>query len=140
MNLEGIHLVVGEQFYVVAQEVHRDEFSSTVEHHASDGVVGPVADAAFGKCQTLFRHLQQGTCSPEYTGVLRSGNHDAVIHLKGITFFTQLLVRVDLKHDVTFFRLSIPGVQAQADQLFEIVGQTLCHLLEHRVAFGVNNA
>ena len=54
MNLEGIHLVVGQQFHVVAQEMHRNEFSSTVEHHTSDGVVGPVADATFGKCKTMF--------------------------------------------------------------------------------------
>ena len=91
MDLQGVHLVVGHDLHIVAQEAHRDELATAVDHEAAHGVIGKVADLAARQrpVVALLGYLQQRAGAPVDAFGGGSRQLDLVAYGDGITLVAQ---------------------------------------------------
>ena len=53
MNLEGIHLVVGHELHIIAQEINGEELTGYIEHESAHGIAREVTHTAFGQAAAV---------------------------------------------------------------------------------------
>ena len=93
VQMEGVHLVVCHKIYILMQEIHRNEFSSAVEHKRTHCVVGPIDNVALGECcSVLFGNLQECACSPHCATRGVGCNLNLIVDIDRVTLIVQLFI------------------------------------------------
>ena len=69
MQTQGVEFIIRQDFHKVVDIVDGEELAAHIERQASDRIVGPVGDLAFGHCLSpiLPGDLKQGARAPVYS-------------------------------------------------------------------------
>ena len=93
VNLEFVHLVKRHHLDLLLQIVEGKELSTHIEHKATARKLRPVAGSTLGQGGFLsIKHLEKGSCSPEYPLCSRCFDAYLVIDSEYIAFLAELFI------------------------------------------------
>ena len=109
VQLQRVHLIVGQDVDERIEVAHREELASAVEHHATHGVVGlvvdgdagqePLSDSACGDVVRLL-HLNQRLRAPQSPSGRRGLDADALLaDVEAVALLSEFLVGLHDQED-----------------------------------------